>query len=247
MNSHRSLSTCIVSGSSIYMCMYLYAGIVEEIEIMEGEVAGQTNTESNGNDESKEDISNLCDGIKNNVNISTESQRLGSVGSEGSDQTDTTVTRVRRKDWETLSSDERSTDTLNDLSSQGESSPEKPQSFGHNVTYSGAVSDSSNDAQQSNGDIVQRPGSLSLPRPLQHKEKRRSRSDAHDRMFRSVTGAVDIPEKDSELRNIEETMLSKSMPHGTIINRQGDMFEFVADDLQEKIRRSSPLTKTGTG
>lgn len=105
--------------------------------------------------------------------------------------------------------------------------------------------DSEEDKQAS--DYPNRPESLVLKRPI-HYEKRRSRSDEHkkiDTRTMSSSTAVDIPVRtDPEFMNLEETMLSKSMPHGTVI-RKGDMIEFVADDLQEMIKRSSPLTQTG--
>lgn len=112
---------------------------------------------------------------------------------------------------------------------------------------------------ESNGNIA-RPDSLSLPKPLQQYERKRDQSDGQKlvsyignsgnnisewRSCRSASTTEEIPiRKDPEFENIEETMLSKSMPQGTIV-RKGEMIEFMADDLQEKIRRSSPLTKTG--
>lgn len=107
---------------------------------------------------------------------------------------------------------------------------------------------------------ITRPDSLCLPRPLQQYERKRSKSDGQTELasyinngtnviteWRSCRSASTTEEimvkKDPEFENIEETMLSKSMPQGTIV-RKGEMIEFIADDLQEKIRRSSPLTKT---
>lgn len=102
--------------------------------------------------------------------------------------------------------------------------------------------DSEEDRQVS----ASRPESLLIKKPT-HYEKRRSRSDEHrkiDMRTLSSSTAVDIPmRRDSEFENIEETMLSKSMPPGTVV-KKGDMIEFVADDLQEMIKRSSPMTQT---
>ncbi len=98
-----------------------------------------------------------------------------------------------------------------------------------------------------NSDIPNRPESLILKKTI-HYEKRRSKSDEHkkiDTRTMSTSTAVDIPvRRGSEFENIEETMLSKSMPHGTVM-KKGDMIEFVVDDLQEMIKRSSPMTHTG--
>ncbi|KAK3102373.1 hypothetical protein FSP39_010897 [Pinctada imbricata] len=209
-----------------------------ESEKLGSKSANDVGIVESGKDEGKKDPSSV-------------GQRLGSVGSsESSDGTVTTVTKVHRKDWEsaTCSSDDRSTDTLNDISSQEDSSPEKQCIVGNEFLLKNTIEDGTKDEKDNNngnGDVTAaRPESLSLPCPLQHLEKRRTQSDSTTKMHKSYTGAIEIPNKDSEFENIEETLLSKSMPHGAIIHRQGDLFEFVAEDLQEKIRRSSPLTKT---
>ncbi|XP_021371044.1 uncharacterized protein DDB_G0284127-like [Mizuhopecten yessoensis] len=107
---------------------------------------------------------------------------------------------------------------------------------------------------------ISRPDSLCLPRPLQQYERKRSKSDGQNQLASYINNSTNVitewrscrsastteeilGKKDPEFENIEETMLSKSMPHGTIV-RKGEMIEFIAEDLQEKIRRSSPLTKT---
>lgn len=89
-----------------------------------------------------------------------------------------------------------------------------------------------------------RPESLNLSRSLQHYEKKRSQSDGVAIECYNNLANVPTGKKDPEFDNIEETMLSKSMPQGVVI-KKGELFEFVADDLQEKIRQSSPLPKTG--
>ena len=100
-----------------------------------------------------------------------------------------------------------------------------------------------------------RPESLSLPKPLRSNERPHSKSDAgsaipayvqeEDRVERkrSKSSGFPIP-RVKEGVDISDDGLSKSLPHG-IITRKGDMIEFVADDLQEMIRRSSPMSKTG--
>lgn len=62
---------------------------------------------------------------------------------------------------------------------------------------------------------------------------------------RSKSAAFPIA-KQKEGVNITEDLLSKSLPHGKIVRRDTGLIEFIADDLQEKIRRSSPMSKTGT-
>lgn len=101
-----------------------------------------------------------------------------------------------------------------------------------------------------------RPESLSLPRPLHSNERPHSKSDvgsvipAHiyeeDRIERkrSKSSGFPIP-RVKEGVDISDEGLSKSLPHGMIM-RKGDMIEFIADDLQEKIRRSSPMSKTAS-
>ena len=101
-----------------------------------------------------------------------------------------------------------------------------------------------------------RPESLSLPKPPRSNERPHSKSDASSAIpmhmqeeerverRRSKSSGFPIP-RVKEGVDITDDGLSKSLPHG-IVTRKGDMIEFVADDLQEKIRRSSPMSKTGT-
>lgn len=105
------------------------------------------------------------------------------------------------------------------------------------------------------GDGFSRPESLSLSRPSQSARRPHSKSDAssvipahvheEDRVDRkrSKSSGFPIP-RVKEGVDISDEGLSKSLPHG-MITRKGDMIEFVADDLQEMIRRSSPMSKTG--
>lgn len=93
-----------------------------------------------------------------------------------------------------------------------------------------------------------RPESLVFP---DHTGRGRSRSEAcdsnvdkSDSRKRSKSSAFPIP-KLKEGVCITEEMLSKSLPHGKVAKSSSGLIEFIADDLQEKIRMSSPLSKTG--
>ena len=98
-----------------------------------------------------------------------------------------------------------------------------------------------------------RPESLSLPKPPRSTERPHSKSDASSAIpeqveetrerKRSKSSGFPIP-RVKEGVDITDDGLSKSLPHG-IVTRKGDMIEFVADDLQEMIKRSSPMSKTG--
>lgn len=61
---------------------------------------------------------------------------------------------------------------------------------------------------------------------------------------RSKSSAFPIA-RQKEGVHITEELLSKSLPHGKVVRRDTGLIEFIADDLQEKIRRSSPMSKTG--
>lgn len=155
-------------------------------------------------------------------------QRLASVDSslyEGSEKT-----LSPREDCFS-SSDERSTDTLDGIDNI------------HIHVGSGFPT-------SSNGSIL-RPDSLSLPKPVRDEKddkreidllRRQASKSPHERdHHRSSSLAMAIPPREKE--NLEEN-LSKSLPQGVIM-KKGDLIEFVADDLQEKIRRSSPMARTG--
>lgn len=155
-------------------------------------------------------------------------QRLASVDSslyEGSEKT-----LSPREDCFS-SSDERSTDTLDDID---------------NIhVQTGNVFPTA-----SNGCVL-RPDSLSLPKPMRDEKDDKREIDSqvkqtvkspHERdHHRSSSLAMAIPLREKD--NLEEN-LSKSLPQGVIL-KKGDLIEFVADDLQEKIRRSSPMARTG--
>lgn len=66
-----------------------------------------------------------------------------------------------------------------------------------------------------------------------------------DTRKRSKSSAFPIP-RQKEGVHISEDMLSKSLPHGKIVKSDSGLIEFIADDLQEKIRRSSPMSKTAS-
>jgi len=72
----------------------------------------------------------------------------------------------------------------------------------------------------------------------------RSTNEKSEGRKRSKSSAFPIV-KQKEGVNITEELLSKSLPHGRVLRRDTGLIEFIADDLQEKIRRSSPMSKTG--
>ena len=116
------------------------------------------------------------------------------------------------------------------------------------------------DPSPSVASTVSRPESLSLPRPLQYYERNRStsepqqggrgqaqavRAEASGGHQRTRSEAIDI--HGVRVRGdlgYGDDLMSTSLPHGTIL-RKGDMIEFVADDLTEKIKRSSPMSRAG--
>ncbi|KAL3852578.1 hypothetical protein ACJMK2_016198 [Sinanodonta woodiana] len=131
------------------------------------------------------------------------------------------------------SSDEKSTDTLEYLES-GDKSP------------------ASKSNHSENSDFIPRPDNLLLPKSLQNYEqledspvqscaKEVKTKKPHDRQ-RSQSSAIPIS-RNKEGVDVSEENLSRSLPHG-MITRKGDMIEFIADDLQEMIRRSSPRSRT---
>ncbi|GAB1604836.1 uncharacterized protein LOC115212096 [Argonauta hians] len=71
------------------------------------------------------------------------------------------------------------------------------------------------------------PHSLSLPVPIQNSERKKRHCSVEDPSLDALSSA------DSDL--------SRSLPHGTIVQK-GDMIEFIADNLVEKIKRSSSLS-----
>lgn len=71
------------------------------------------------------------------------------------------------------------------------------------------------------------PHSLSLPVPIQNNERKKRHCSVEDPTLDALSSA------DSDL--------SRSLPHGTIVQK-GDMIEFIADNLVEKIKRSSSLS-----
>ncbi|XP_060592458.1 uncharacterized protein LOC132747153, partial [Ruditapes philippinarum] len=66
-----------------------------------------------------------------------------------------------------------------------------------------------------------------------------------DSRKRNKSSGFPIP-RQKEGVMISEDMLSKSLPHGKVVKSDSGLIEFIADDLQEKIRRSSPMSKTAS-
>lgn len=74
-------------------------------------------------------------------------------------------------------------------------------------------------------------------------EKNHFHGDHSDSRKRSKSSGFPIP-KQKEGVVISEDLLSKSLPHGKVVKSDSGLIEFIADDLQEKIRMSSPMSKT---
>ena len=159
-----------------------------------------------------------------------DSQGGGSLESEDSSE-GTVVTKVKYRTWQNTSSE--SWESGNPISPiEAEELENKAlERAGHVVTKTEENSESKGE--------MPRPESFSLPKSQPHYEKKRSQSDGV--AIECYNNLANVPrKKDSEFENIEETMLSKSMPQG-VVTKKGELFEFIADDLQEKIRQSSPL------
>lgn len=109
-----------------------------------------------------------------------------------------------------------------------------------------------------------RPESLSLPWPLQtsKQEKRKinhivyenDSKNSFDSSDEEMDGQhIELPQGGSspiDIKTPDDRLiepggsLSNSLPQGTI-TRKGDMIQFVADDLHEKIKQSSPMSYVG--
>lgn len=130
-----------------------------------------------------------------------------------------------------------------------------------NKTNDNDISNKTNDGRMKDSETgllfaANRPESLSLPRPLQYFERKRSSTGSEAQQGsnqrgglngghqRSRSEAMDIGYAGRRLKGdlgCGDDVMSTSLPHGTIL-RKGDMIEFVADDLTEKIKRSSPMS-----
>ena len=94
------------------------------------------------------------------------------------------------------------------------------------------------DLDIANGAIL-RPDSLSLPRPLQHRYRQKlARSESESSSW------SDIYSHHGSTEALLDTSNTPLHTQGTLI-KEGDQIAFVAGDLTEKIKRSSPLTKAG--
>ncbi|KAK7102448.1 uncharacterized protein [Littorina saxatilis] len=144
--------------------------------------------------------------------------------------------------------DEQTKDSalLSDPSAEGETAEDSRSTDSHEVIAETTPTGLSS---------VSRPGSLSLPRPLQYYERNRSTSEPQGKKHaqavraeasghqRTRSEAVDIyTMKVRGDLGYGDDIMSRSLPHGTIL-RKGEMIEFVADDLTEIIKRSSPMSK----
>ena len=86
---------------------------------------------------------------------------------------------------------------------------------------------------------VTRPDSLSLPRPLQPKHKQLVRSESDSSSW------SDIYSHHSSTEALIEAASATPLRNQGTVTKEGDMIAFVAEDLMEKIRMSSPLTRKG--
>lgn len=166
-----------------------------------------------------------------------DTQGGGSLESEDSSE-GTVVTKVKYRTWQNTSSE--SWESGNVISN----SPVEAEEL-ENDALEREINEAGEDGGEKGGSMeeLSRPENLNLPRSLQHYEKKRSQSDGVAVECYNNLANIPTGRKDPEFDNIEETMLSKSMPQG-VVTKKGELFEFVANDLQEKIRQSSPLPKT---
>lgn len=190
------------------------------------------------------ELGNLESGVVTTEDIVTteetedDTQGGGSLESEDSSE-GTVVTKVKYRTWQNTSSDSWESGNVISPVEAEELENDALEREKHDSMREGE------DGGERGGssEELPRPESLNLSQSLQHYEKKRSQSDGVAIECYNNLANVPTGKKDPEFDNIEETMLSKSMPQGVVI-KKGELFEFVADDLQEKIRQSSPLPKT---
>lgn len=196
---------------------------------LECDIANKNETEGN----------NLESGVVTTEETEDDNQGGGSLESEDSSE-GTVVTKVKYRTWQNTSSESWESGNVISPVEAEELENDAMERENHDTVREGE------DRGERGGSTeeLSRPESLNLPRSLQHYEKKRSQSDGVAIECYNNLANVPAGKKDPEFDNIEETMLSKSMPQGVVI-KKGELFEFVADDLQEKIRQSSPLPKTG--
>ena len=95
---------------------------------------------------------------------------------------------------------------------------------------------SNSDSQIANGSVINRPESLSLPRPLQFYERQRlTKKD-------SSSSISSYSSRSSSMDALIEAASTTPLHTQGKVTREGDMVAFVNDSLQEMIKRSSPLT-----
>lgn len=184
-------------------------------------------------------LDNLESGVVTTEETEDDTQGGGSLESEDSSE-GTVVTKVKYRTWQNTSSESWESGNVISPVEAEELENDALEREKHDSMYEGE------DGGERGGSTeeLSRPESLNLSRSLQNYEKKRSQSDGVAIECYNNLANVPTGKRDPEFDNIEETMLSKSMPQGVVI-KKGELFEFVADDLQEKIRQSSPLPKTG--
>lgn len=185
------------------------------------------------------DGNNMESGVVTTEETEDDTQGGGSLESEDSSE-GTVVTKVKYRTWQNTSSDSWESGNVISPVEAEELENDALEREKHDSMHE----EEDGGERGGSAEELPRPESLNLSRSLQHYEKKRSQSDGVAIECYNNLANVPTGKKDPEFDNIEETMLSKSMPQGVVI-KKGELFEFVADDLQEKIRQSSPLPKTG--
>ena len=117
-----------------------------------------------------------------------------------------------------------------------------------NQSQSDANSNSyiSTDSTVLDGDItvsnsnIPRPDSLSLPKPLQFYERQKGEAEQGE----SLVSPTTTDSISSMTERLLQAATSTPLQDQGVLTKDGDMIEFVAEDLTEKIRMSSPLSKS---
>jgi hypothetical protein len=86
--------------------------------------------------------------------------------------------------------------------------------------------------------LMERPDSLSLPRPLQYYEKRRlMKKDS------STSSLSEFSSRSSSMDALIEAAMSTPLQSQGVVTTEGDMVAFVASGLDHMIRMSSPMSR----
>lgn len=143
-------------------------------------------------------------------------------------------------EYKEISSDNEEDDddvTIDDTSS-GPSSPSQI-SPNHRIIYDDKDCNSDGPEESQDNANIERPDSLSLPRPLQYYEKQH-----HKNLEYTDDSCSDVSRSSSTAALIEEASKTPLTKQGTV-TQEGDMIAFVADGLNDMIKMSSPISRTG--